>query len=240
MLCAGRSTRFAIEAIAARRLDSAGTRRYVGEIDASAAPAAETSGGPERLALTAGVTGLAAVAAYALLVAAPLGDVAAPVVASLFGPLLAAASVALAFVLALERATLAGHLAALANAAAGVLVTAMLLVQLAVDRAETGGHALSPDVENAFDHVEFGLDLSWDTFIAAGTVLFGWAMLAHPRFGRRFGISGIVIGAALYAFNFATFPTPPADAGLVDLGPLVGAWYAGVSVQTLRLRRARR
>lgn len=96
-----------------------------------------------------------------LTAAVPLGDLAGPVVASLFGPLIAAFSVALYLLLASERATLAGQLAAVANVAAGALVTAMLLVQIAVDDVEA---TLTPTVHDAFKHVEFGLDLSWDVF----------------------------------------------------------------------------
>ena len=147
--------------------------------------------------------------------------------------MIAGASVALYLLLASERATLAGLLAAIANVAAGALVTAMLLVQIAVNDVEAG---LSPAVNDAFEHVEFGLDLSWDVFLVAGTILFSCAMLADPRFGRRFALPGIALAAALYVLNFATFPTPPASEGLVDLGPLVGLWYAAVSVQALRLR----
>jgi hypothetical protein len=148
--------------------------------------------------------------------------------------LIAGASVALYLFLSSERATLAGQLAAIANVAAGALVTAMLLVQISVDDVEG---ELSPAVTDAFERVEFGLDLSWDVFLVAGTILFGFAMLADRRFGRRFGLTGILVAVALYAVNFATFPTPPADAGLVDLGPLIGLWYAAVSVQALRVRR---
>ena len=194
----------------------------------------EAGSRPASHALIVGVTGLLANATYVIATAVPLGDAAVSVVASLFGPLIAGASVALYLLLASERATLAGQLAAVANVAAGALVTAMLLVQLAVDDVEAG---LAPAVNDAFEHVEFGLDLSWDVFLVAGTILFGCAMLADPRFGRRFGVPGIVVAAALYVLNFATFPTPPASAGLVDLGPLVGVWYAAVSVQALRLWR---
>ena len=187
-----------------------------------------------RIALIVGVTGLLADVTYVLAAAVPLGDVAGPVVASLFGPLIACASVALYLLLASERATLAGQLAAVANVAAGALVTAMLLVQISVDDVEA---ELAPVVNDAFEHVEFGLDLSWDVFLVAGTILFGLAMVADARFGLRFGLPGIVVAAALYVLNFASFPTPPADAGLVDLGPLVGLWYAAVSVQALRIWR---
>jgi hypothetical protein len=190
-----------------------------------------------RTALIAGVCGLLANVAYALGAAEVLGDVVTPILASVIGPLIAGASVALYLLLASERATLAGLLAAIANVAAGALLTAMLLVQIAVNDVEA---ALSPAVNDAFEHVEFGLDLSWDVFLVAGTILFSCAMLADPRFGRRFAVPGIVLAAALYVLNFATFPTPPAAEGLVDLGPFVGLWYAAVSVQALHLRRVTR
>ena len=210
-----------------------GTRVHRIEPATTAVPTA-TATVSERAALVAGVAGLLADVTYVLAIAVPLGDVAGPVVASLFGPLIAGASVALYLFLSSERATLAGELAAIANVAAGALVTAMLLVQISVDDVEG---ALSPAVNDAFEHVEFGLDLSWDVFLVAGTILFGFAMLADRRFGRLFGLTGILVAVALYAVNFASFPTPPADAGLVDLGPLVGLWYAAVSVQALRVRR---
>lgn len=194
----------------------------------------QVRGASARPAVIAGVCGLLANVAYVVVSAMPSDHAAAPFVASVFGPLIAVTSVALYLLLASERATLAGRLAAVANVAAGALVTAMLLVQIAVDDVEA---QLSPAVNDAFEHVEFALDLSWDVFLVAGTILFSCAMLADPRFGRRFALPGIVVAAALYVLNFASFPTPPADAGLVDLGPLVGLWYAAVSVQALRLRR---
>ena len=189
---------------------------------------------PAPLALLVGVLGLLANVVYVLAAAMPHGAAAGPVIASLFGPLIAGASVALYLLLASERATLAGQFAAVANVAAGALVTAMLLVQLTI---EDGEATLTPTVHDAFKNVEFGLDLSWDVFLVAGTILFGCAMLADPRFGRWFGVSGIAVATALYVLNFATFPTPPNSAGLVDLGPAVGLWYAAVSIQALRLRR---
>ena len=188
---------------------------------------------PARTALIVGVCGLLANVAYVLTAAEPLGDVGTPIAASAVGPLIAAASVALYELLAAQRPTLAGRLAAFANVAAGALLTAMLLVQIAVNDVEAG---LSPAVNDAFEHVEFGLDLSWDVFLVAGTILFSCAMLKDPRFGRAFAVPGIALAAALYVLNFATFPTPPAAEGLVDLGPIVGLWYAAVSVRALRGR----
>ena len=72
---------------------------------------------------------------------------------------------------------------------------------------------------------------AWDGYIGLGTICFGLAMLRHPRFGRVFGVSGIVIGAGLLALNLWTFPSPPVNAGLVDLGPAVGLWYLVVTIR---------
>ena len=151
----------------------------------------------------------------------------------MFGPLVACASVGLYRVLAWRGATIAEFLAAVANVAAGALVVAMLLVQIALDDAEEQAPGLDPSTERVFDHVHFGLDLAWDTFICLGTALFGLAMLRRPGFGLVVGGAGMVIGIAVYVVNFATFPDPPSE-NAVDLGPLIGLWYAVVSVLLLR------
>jgi hypothetical protein len=186
-----------------------------------------------RWRLIASVTGLSAVAAYALLVAVLPSNKVGAVVASMFGPLVACASVGLYRVLAWREATIAGLLAAIANVAAGALVVAMLLVQIALDDAEERAPGLDASTERVFDHVHFGLDLAWDTFICLGTLLFGLAMLRRSGFGLVVGGAGVVIGIAVYAVNFATFPEPPSESA-VDLGPLIGLWYAVVSVLLLR------
>jgi hypothetical protein len=54
------------------------------------------------------------------------------------------------------------------------------------------------------------------------------------------GAAGVAIAVGLLALNLYTFPTPPAEAGLVDLGPAVGLWYLVVTVMLLSsLRWAR-
>jgi hypothetical protein len=186
-----------------------------------------------RWRLIGATAGLSAVAAYALLVAVPLPTKPAAIVASLFGPLVACASVALYQVLAWQRETIAGLLAAIANVAAGALVVAMFLVQIALNVAEERAPGLDASVERIFDHIHFGLDLSWDTFICLGTFLFGLVMLRRRGFGPVVGGAGMVIALALYAVNFSTFPEPPSQTAF-DLGPLLGLWYAVVSALLLR------
>jgi len=172
------------------------------------------------------VAGIAAPAIYAVLLSAPMPRVATASLAAAFGLLLIAASVGVYHFIAAHRVTLSLQLGVLLNIIAGALVTSMLFVQMAV---RAGG-----DVVDAVGRVQLGLDAAWDAFIGCGTALIAANLARHPRFGRIFAWSGIAIGLALIAVNLATFPTPPREAGLVDLGPLVGLWYFAVSFQVGR------
>ena len=59
---------------------------------------------------------------------------------------------------------------------------------------------------------------------------------ALPKFGKLFGWSGIGLGALLLALNMRTFPIAPAEAGSIDLGPLVALWFLAVFIRMLTLR----
>ena len=89
----------------------------------------------------------------------------------------------------------------------------------------------------AFTAIWLGLDVAWDLYGGLGSLLFGLCMLRDPRFGRWFGIPGLIAAALLLALNIATFPTPPANAGLVDIGPAVALRYLAVSVRCAFLLR---
>ena len=154
-------------------------------------------------------------------------DLPIPVAAALaaaWGPLLAVASIGLGRMLALHRDTYATALAVRFNIIAGALISAMLLVQIAV--GETTHDSTPPEL----GAIWLGLDVAWDVYIGAGTALFAWAMWSHPRFGKVISGAGLALALALLVLNLATFPTPPAEAGLVDLGPFVGLWYLVVTI----------
>ena len=61
-----------------------------------------------------------------------------------------------------------------------------------------------------------------DVFLAIGTAMLAWNMREHPRFGRAYAATGLLLAAALTGLNLAAFPENPGRAGLVDVGPLVG------------------
>jgi hypothetical protein len=175
------------------------------------------------------VTGFFACLAYPLAAFAHPPKLATTALVACFGPALGIASYGLRRLLDWETPLLSSALGSLLNALAGALYTAMGLLQLAVGYT-AGSDKVSPQLIATW----LGLDVAWDAFVGFGTICFSIAMLRHPRFGRIFSIFGILIGSGLLALHLYTFPTPPQNAGLVDLGPALGLWYLVVTVQMWR------
>jgi len=82
--------------------------------------------------------------------------------------------------------------------------------------------------------IQLGIDICFDVFYTLAFLFMSILMFRHPRFGKIFSISGILLFSALLILNLYTFPKPPAESGLVDLGPLTGLWALAVNIQALR------
>jgi len=175
------------------------------------------------------VAGFFTCLAYPLLVFVPLPKLVTTTLAACFGPALAVASFGLRRVLDCEKQRVSSALGVILNVAGGALFSAMALVQMAV------GYSIGREtVSSQVRAIWLGLDVAWDAYIGLGTLCFALAMLRHPRFGKVFAVSGLAIAVGLLALNFYSFPTPPASAGLVDLGPAIGTWYLVVTIQMWR------
>lgn len=185
-------------------------------------------------------TGVVAVVSFPLIVYVPMPRFLTLMVAGSFGPALGFASFGLHRLLRLHRDSVTSQIAAISNMVAGALVTAMLMTQFAtaVRRDDyfarvSDDEAIRTIIRWVWD-VNLGLDIAFDVYIGLGTTLFGFAMLRHPRFGRVVGGLGILAGALIIIFNFATFPENPGTQGLVDTGPTTGLWYLIVVILTWR------
>jgi hypothetical protein len=175
------------------------------------------------------LAGFFACLAYPLAAFGHLPKIATATLVACFGPALGVACYGLRRLLDLETPRLSSGLGLLLNALAGALFTAMGLVQLAIGYSAGGDR-----VSASFIGIWLGLDVAWDAYVGLGTICFALAMLRHPRFGRIFAIFGMAIGSGLLALHLYTFPTPPQNSGLVDLGPALGLWYLAVTVQMWR------
>ncbi len=181
------------------------------------------------------IFGFVACFAYPLAVFAHLPKPVTVTLVACFGPALGIACYGLRRLLDWERPTIFSSLGLMLNALGGALFSCMALVQLAVGYS-ANGDKVSPQ----FVAIWLGLDVAWDAYIGIGTVCFALAMLRNSRFGAVFTVFGMGIGAGLLTLHLYTFPTPPQNAGLIDLGPVLGIWYLVVTIQMWRsLRWAR-
>lgn len=188
-----------------------------------------------RVGLAAGVLALAD---YMLLFLLPGPRLLVLLLAAAFGPLLATGVAGLYRLLALHRRSVALQAGSVSVAVGGVVFTLMALVQLSVRAAvATAAGSTQPAqavlVRRGLDGVQLGLDVAWDLGLGLGCVLLAWSLRRHPRYGWLYAVSGVLVGGAVLGLNFATFPVPPADAGLIDVGPLAGLWFLAVTARAL-------
>jgi hypothetical protein len=162
-----------------------------------------------------------------------------------FGPLLVLSALALYHVLRSHASPVWLQAATVFTIIAGALVNLMAVVQqslfsttLAKIRETAAGPARESVVEvfHGVNTVQLGIDISWDIFVFAGVGFLALALHSHPRFGIWFAAPGIVIAAAGLILNLYTFPIPPAEQGLPDVGPAVGLFYGAIIVQLVRFR----
>lgn len=177
-----------------------------------------------RWAPVTAVSGIAGVVAYIFALASESSDAFTVVASFIFAFGITLGSVGLYHILGGEKGSPLVLIAAMANVIAAALLFAMLMVQLSV-------HALVSQPDAGIKAVWLGLDVAWDFYIGAGTILFGLSMFGRRGLGAWLAVPGLLIGSLLLIFNVATFPTPPANAGLVDPGPLLGLWYLAVFVR---------
>jgi hypothetical protein len=144
-----------------------------------------------------------------------------------------------------HRPAFTTQLAVICGIAAPVLVSAMLTVQLSmVSYMERYYHPLEESLKasqiniwRAVDSVQLGLDVAWDMFILPAIILFSLGLMKHPAFGRVFGGIGLFLGIGGLALNIWTFPTPPINVGLPDVGPFAVTWYGILFILMIRAYR---
>lgn len=188
------------------------------------------------------ICGPLAIITYAALILINLPNFPAMLLVCAFGPLMGLASVGFYHFMASTRKTVTLQIAVVANIIAIACLTMMLIVQQSLNiRMERAIARVSDpaaieslkSIWRSIDSVQLGMDVAWDVFIVLGTLLFAINMLWHPRLGKIIGTVGIILALGLFFLNIYTFPTPPANANLVDLGPLVALWYVAVSIMIL-------
>lgn len=180
------------------------------------------------------ISGLLVSVIYPSLILVPMPMIIQVILMMAWGPLLGLSAVGSYYFLALHKRTISLQIAVISQIIAGVLVTTMLLVQYALNLSKP--ELIDPASEWAWtslNNMQLGIDVAWDVFLFLACILFAINMFNHPKFGKIFSLSGIMISVLLITFNIMTFPTPPAEAGSVDLGPILGLWGLAVTINIL-------
>lgn len=197
-----------------------------------------------------GIAGVAAVACYILAIALPwpetqLGTSSALLVVSAWPILSIFYSYGLWSFVAAERESVCNRLAFVFAVTAFTTVLGMIVVQLAVgagigEAARGLDAATTNALRRGLRMIDLGLDVAWDMLIGTTLILSGIAMRRRRGLGPGWGVPSILLGAALIVFNAATFPWPPGDRGLIDIGPIIGAFVMALAGRLAILgRRAR-
>lgn len=200
-----------------------------------------------RLWVGSGIAGVLAVASYILAIALPwpetqLGTSGALVLVSAWPILSIVYSYGLYSFVGAEREGTANRLAFVFAVAAFTTVLAMIVVQLAVGAA-IGEITQGLDAQTAkalrrgLRMIDLGLDVAWDMLIGTALVFSGIAMRRRSGLGLGWALPSAGLGVALIALNAVTFPWPPADRGLFDIGPLIGLFVMALSARLALLGR---
>jgi hypothetical protein len=156
-----------------------------------------------------------------------------------FGPLLVVAFLGLDRWVQRQRPSAMARIGCVFGAIAGASFCAMTVVQAAnlgwisPRIAETADPLLQQDLRRVLHgvfSVQLGLDIVWDIHICLATILLAASLPGYGVLLRAWRVYGVSAAAATLGLNLLCFPLPPRDAGLVDGGPLVGAWYLGTTL----------
>lgn len=190
-----------------------------------------------------GVCGILGIFSYLAAAFVPMPDMLVYAAAFAFGPLLAIGAIGLYHGLSAQKRTPLTQIATFFAVSAGITLLIMLTVQQAIFGAmkvsadkigETANKDIHKQIFDGLDAVHFGIDVAWDVLISTAVILFGIAMLHHPKFGKIIGALGILFGSLLLAFNLWHFPLPPASVDSIDWGPAVALWLLTAFILLLR------
>lgn len=206
------------------------------------------SGYVRRWIMLSATSGLLSVVAFVALIAAgdALPDPVLALLAGSWGILIGVSGFGLERLLRVERRRPTAELGAVLLFTGGVILNVMLIVQqtllgyLQRYRADATEETLSIInwLSRGTAPIHLGLDIAWDFFLAGAMVCFGIAMLRHPRFGRAWGLLGVVGGVLLLGINLYPFPFTPGDVGIPYVYPFVIAtWFVAVYFRMLASRR---
>jgi hypothetical protein len=200
-----------------------------------------------RFWLNCGIAGIAAMVCYMLAISIPWPDSQAgislsTIVVSAWPIFSIIYSYGMYTFIAAERDGAANRLAFVFAALAFSTVLSMVIVQMAVNAAFgeiakglVSGTATA--LSRSLKMVDLGLDIAWDILIGVSMIFSAVALKGRTGFGIWWAAPVMILGVLMLGLNTATFPWPPGEAGLFDIGPVVGTYMLVIAVRFIVLAR---
>jgi hypothetical protein len=80
------------------------------------------------------------------------------------------------------------------------------------------------------NYVQLGIDISLDIFYCIGLILLSIVLMQLSLSRKILGLYGLITGLGLLVLNMWTFPAPPGESGLIDLGPATALFWVAFIV----------
>jgi hypothetical protein len=188
-----------------------------------------------------GLAGIVGVACYILAITLPwpetqLGTSSGLIVVSAWPILSVVYCYGLYSFVAAERDGAANRLSFVFGVAAFTTVLGMIVAQLAVgagigEITQGLDEPTAKALRRGLRLIDLGLDVAWDMLIGTALIFSGLALRRRSGLGPGWAIPSVILGAALILLNAATFPWPPGDRGLIDIGPFIGAFVMALAAR---------
>lgn len=197
----------------------------------------------KRLVVTAVVAGLAVAIMYPARTFLPLPHFLDLMFWIFFGPLIVVAFIGFYPFLTKPRPSVAAILGTVFGVIGGtcnmlfavVQSTNLSYIRRYMDAAESAdARALWQDILNGVFTVQNGINWVSDFFVDWAAFCFAVVMWNHPKFGKVWSMVGFLAAGTHFVLKTFSFPVPPAEAGLFDVGPAVSVFFALVTIQVAR------
>ncbi|MBL8875497.1 MAG: hypothetical protein JNM86_06845 [Phycisphaerae bacterium] len=188
-----------------------------------------------------GILGITATAVFLAKTFIPMPSFPHLLLCMAFGPLVIAGSPGMARFLTLRGPSMLADAAARFAVIAGafhlsmvcVQSTTLIIMRQRIAEAEPSARAAIRQILDGTFTVQLGLCFCWDLLIGVSTLLFCSILWRRGPLAAMLAISGALVAIIFLAMKLSTYPIPPAEAGLFDLGPGLGAWYLLFSIYIL-------
>ena len=119
----------------------------------------------------------------------------------------------------------------------GLFTTMLVVQQSGFSFYESNKESITnaKEVFRLVNSVQLGIDISFDIFYCLGILFFSFSFLKLKGLGLLVGIIGVTTSISLLSLNMITFPIPPAESGLIDLGPFSIIWWVLIAIYIERI-----